>query len=149
MLFTRDGKGIRFEESSVNPQASGSATGVAAMKLGKGDAIIAGGFACGDEKEQSVLIVSEKGFAKRVELSEFPIQGRAGQGVQTLKITSATGKVAAAGVVSNNSSANIMSGQGRRYHDRVAEFPPATRVNRGEQIIDFGKDDTIQKVIAY
>ena len=149
LLFTKNGKAIKFEEKMVNPQASGSATGVAAIKIGKGDQIIAGITTCGDEKQLSVLLVSEKGWAKRIPLPDFPTQGRGGQGVQTLKITPVTGKVAAAAVGKNKSNANVISGRGRRFHLSVSEFPKSNRVNRGEQIIDFGPDDTIQQLTAF
>lgn len=149
LLFTKNGKVIKFEEESVNPQASSSATGVAAIKVAKGDRIISGSIVCGDEKAYSVLLVSEKGWAKRVSLTAFPTQGRGGQGVQTLKITPVTGKVAAASVGQNKSNANIISGQGRRHHLSVSEFPESNRVNRGEQIIDFGADDTVQQLTTF
>lgn len=149
MLFTKNGKAIKFAETDVNPQASGSATGVAAIKVSKGDAIISGVIVCGNEKGQSVLIVSEQGWAKRIPLTQFPTQGRGGQGVQTLKTTSATGKVAAATVASNKSAANVISGQGKRHHLSVSDFPKNNRANRGEQMIDFGVDDTIQQLTPF
>ena len=146
MLFTSNGKAIKFEEGSINPQASGSATGVAALKVSKGSSIIAGAITEGDETTQSVLIISDKGWAKRVLLTEFPTQGRGGQGVQTLKITPVTGKVAAAVIAENGGSANVISGKGRRFHLAVSDFPESNRVNRGTQFIDFGPDDVIQQV---
>ncbi len=149
MLFTKNGKAIKFAETDVNPQASGSATGVAAIKVSKGDAIISGAIICGHEKGLSVLIVSEQGYAKRIPLTQFPTQGRGGQGVQTLKTTSATGKVAAATVASNKGSANVISGQGKRHHLSVSDFPKNNRANRGEQMIDFGVDDTIQQLTPF
>ena len=149
MLFTRNGKAIKFAEETVNPQASGSATGVAAIKVGKGDAIISGAIAPPDEKDYAVVLVSEHGWAKRIPLAEFPTQGRGGQGVQSLKITPATGKVAAATVAPAKGMVNIMSGKGLRHHLAVADFPKANRVNRGKQIISFGADDTIAQAVAF
>ena len=149
MIFTRQGKAIKFKESAVNPQASGSATGVAAIKLSKGDAIIAGAITPADEKGYWVVLVSETGWAKRVPLSEFPVKGRGGQGVQTLKLTAITGNVAAAAVAPDKGAVNVMSGKGLRHHLSVAEFPKSNRVNRGEQIISFGEDDTIAQAVAF
>jgi DNA gyrase subunit A len=99
-----------------------------------------------DETELVAVIVSEKGWAKQVAMREFPTQGRGGQGVQTLKITAVTGKVAAATLNQKTGNINVISGQGRRYHLSVADFPSANRVNRGDQMIDFGPDDTIQQL---
>ena len=149
MLFTRKGKAIKFKESAVNPQASGSATGVAAIKLAQGDAIIAGAITPADEKDYWVILVSETGWAKRVPLSDFPVKGRGGQGVQTLKLTAVTGSVAAAAVAPEKGAVNVMSGKGLRHHLSVTEFPKSNRVNRGEQMIDFGEDDTIAQAVAF
>ena len=149
MLFTRQGKAIKFKESAVNPQASGSATGVAAIKLAQGDAIIAGAITPVDEKDYWVILVSETGWAKRVPLSDFPVKGRGGQGVQTLKLTAVTGSVAAAAVAPEKGAVNVMSGKGLRHHLSVTEFPKSNRVNRGEQMINFGADDTIAQAVAF
>jgi len=149
ILFTQKGKTIRFAENTVNPQASGSATGVAAIKLGKGNGIIAGTVAPADEKNYAVVIISEQGWAKRIPLAEFPVQGRGGQGVQTLKITPATGKVAAATVAPVKGMVNIMSGKGLRQHLAISAFPKANRVSRGKQMVSFGADDTITQVVAF
>ncbi len=149
MLFTKNGKGIRFAEELVNPQAGGSATGVVAVKLAKNDVIIAGSLAPAEDKGYVVLIVSEQGWAKRIPLSEFPGQGRGGQGVQTLKIAAATGPVVAATVAAEKSKVNIMSGKGRRHHLDVKQFAEANRVNRGKKLFDFGLDDTIARIVAF
>ncbi|MFQ5613162.1 MAG: DNA topoisomerase (ATP-hydrolyzing) subunit A, partial [Anaerolineae bacterium] len=147
MLFTANGKALRFKEDAVNPQASNTATGVAAIKLGKDDALIGGNLVLGDRAAQCVVIVSEKGWAKRVALKEFPIQGRGGQGVQTLRITGATGRVAAASLAWQKGSLNVMSGRGLRYHLATAKLPRSNRANRGKQLFNFGKDDVIAQVV--
>jgi len=145
MIFTEGAKTIRFKETDVNPQASGSATGVAAIKLGKGDAIIAGALVT--DSKAYVVIVSENGWLKRVPLSEFSVQGRGGGGVQTLKITKATGKVAGAAVSSEKGSVNVMSVRGRRCHMATKDIPVSKRPNRGEQLVDFG--EAIEGVYAF
>lgn len=149
MLFTAGGKALRFEEGTVNPQASGTASGVAAIKVAKDDALIAGNLIGGNRAAQLVVIVSEHGWAKRVPLKEFPIQGRGGQGVQSLKITEATGRVAAATVADKKGSLNVMSARGLRYHLDVAKVPVSNRANRGKQLFDFGNDDVIAQAVAF
>jgi DNA gyrase subunit A len=146
MVFTRGAKAVRFNETDVSPQASGSATGVAAIRLGKGDAIIAGALVT--DPDDQVVIVSENGWVKRVPLSEFPVQGRGGGGVQTLKVTKATGKVAGAAVGSEKGSVNVMSARGRRYHTATKDMPVSNRPNRGEQLVDFD-GEAIEGVYAF
>jgi DNA gyrase subunit A len=146
MIFTGGAKAIRFKETDVNPQASGSATGVVAIKLGKGDTIIAGALVT--DPDDQVVVVSEKGWLKRVPLSEFPVQGRGGGGVQTLKITKATGKVAGAAVSSETGNVNVMSAKGRRCHMATKDIPVSTRPSRGEQLVDF-EGEAIEGVYAF
>ena len=146
MVVTEGAKAIRFKETDVNPQASGSATGVVAIKLGKGDAIIAGALVT--DPDDQVVVVSENGWLKRVPLSEFPVQGRGGGGVQTLKTTKATGKVAGAAVSSETGSVNVMSARGRRCHMATKDIPVSNRLNRGEQLVDFD-GEAIEGVYAF
>jgi DNA gyrase subunit A len=146
MIFTEGAKAIRFKETDVNPQASGSATGVVAIKLGKGDTILAGALVT--DSDDQVVFVSETGWLKRVPLSQFPVQGRGGGGVQTLKITKATGKVTGAAVSSEKGSVNVMSARGRRCHMATKDIPISNRPNRGEQLVDFD-GEAIEGVYAF
>jgi len=148
MLFTRQGKAIRFREEEVNPQASGSATGVTAMKLFTDD-VIASAALVEPGDDWWVVVVSERGWLKRVPLAEFPVQGRGGGGVQLLKITPATGPVVAATVAHIKGYVSVLSGRGRRHHFKVSEVPISNRVNRGERLVDFGDDDVIATLVPY
>jgi DNA gyrase subunit A len=153
MLFTSHGKAIQFAEEDVNPQASRSAQGVAAISKPKKARLVAGALIQTpanptDEANRYVLIISEKGWAKRVPLSEFPTQGRAGQGVQTIKADSETGQVATATVAEVGAWASVISGQGRRFYDKVETFEERNRPNKGQFLVDFGADDTIVKVVS-
>jgi DNA gyrase subunit A len=143
MFFTAGGKAIRFATNQVNPQATPSARGVIGIKLGKGDSIVAGTVVEPGDGVHSV-IVSQAGFAKRVPLDEFPVQGRGGQGVQSLKITKATGKVAAATVGPVESRyLDVLSAKGLRQRLALDDLPLTNRPNRGEMLVDFGPDDAI------
>ncbi len=148
MFFTASGKAIRFAAGEVNPQATGSARGVAGIKLGKEDSLVAGSVVEPEEQAQ-VVLVSQTGFAKRVPLSEFPVQGRGGQGVQSLEITKATGKVAAATVATGQAKmADVISAKGLRHRLELESLPLADRRKRGDKLVDFGADDAIVAVAA-
>ena len=148
MLFTRQGKAIRFGEAAINPQASGSATGVAAIKLGKDDEIVVGSVV-EPVQARSVVVISEHGWIKRVQLNEFPTQGRGGGGVQVLKITPVTGPVAAVAVGYDKGWFNVLSARGKRHHFKMSGVPVSNRVSRGKQLVNFGDDDTIAAVAAF
>jgi len=148
MFFTAGGKAIRFAANEVNPQATGSARGVAGIKVGKDDSLVAGAVIEPDEKAQ-VIVVSQTGFVKRVPLADFPLQGRGGQGVQSLEIVKVTGKVAAATIASGQAKAgDVLSAKGLRHRLALDSIPLADRRKRGEKLVDFGDDDTITGVVA-
>ncbi|MBI1877626.1 MAG: DNA topoisomerase 4 subunit A [Chloroflexi bacterium] len=146
--FTAGGKAIRFATAEVNPQATGSARGVAGIKLGKDDSLVAGGVIEPDEQAQ-VVVVSQAGFVKRVPLAEFPLQGRGGQGVQSLEITKVTGKVATATVAAGQAkTCDVLSAKGLRYRLEIDNISLADRRKRGEKLVDFGADDAIAGIIG-
>jgi DNA gyrase subunit A len=148
IFFTAGGKAIRFTAGEVNPQATGSARGVAGIKLGKEDSLI-GGTVIEPDGTSQVVIVSQTGYGKRVALSEFPLQGRGGQGVQSLEITKVTGKVAAAAVTTEKTKVcDILSAKGIRHRLALETLPAADRRKRGEKLVDFGEDDVITAVVA-
>ncbi|NJN95595.1 MAG: hypothetical protein HC875_16535 [Anaerolineales bacterium] len=148
MFFTAGGKAIRFAASEVNPQATGSARGVTGIRLGKDDSLVAGVVVEPDEKAE-VVVVSQTGFIKRVPLADFPLQGRGGQGVQSLEIVKVTGKVAAATIASGQAKAgDVLSAKGLRHRLALESVPLADRRKRGEKQVDFGDDDTITGVVA-
>ncbi|GIK36976.1 MAG: DNA gyrase subunit A [Chloroflexota bacterium] len=148
MFFTAGGKAIRFVADQVNPQATPSARGMVGIKLAKDDHLIAGAVIEPDRDAQ-VLIISQAGFAKRVPLSEFPVQGRSGQGVQSLEIVKLTGQVTAAAVApARSKSCDILSSRGLRHRLVLDSLPITDRRRRGEKLVDFGADDMIASVIA-
>lgn len=148
MFFTAGGKAIRFAASEINPQATGSAKGVAAIKLAKDDSLIAGAAFEPNDKAQ-VIVVSQAGFVKRVALPEFPRQGRGGQGVQSLEIVKVTGSVVAATVAAPGAKAcDVLSAKGLRHRLELSGIPAADRRKRGEQLINFGGDDVIAGLVA-
>lgn len=143
MFFTVAGKAIRFAADQVNPQATPSARGVAGIKIGKEDSLIAGVVIEPDDEAQ-VIIISQAGFAKRVELADFPVQGRGGQGVQSLELTRTTGPVAAATVAPGQVKyVDVLSAKGLRHRLTLDQLPQADRRKRGDKLIDFGLDDVI------
>ena len=143
MFFTAGGKAIRFSSAQVSTQATPSARGVAGVKVGKDDSILTGAV-CNPSNKAQVIIISQTGFAKRVPITDFPVQGRGGQGVQTLDITKVTGKVAIAAVASESAKhCDVLSAKGLRHRLALNSLPQADRRKRGEKLVDFGPDDVI------
>ena len=107
ILATREGMAICFSETDVRPMGR-DAAGVRGITLTNGD------FVVGAEKAEAgktLLTVTENGYGKRTELSEYlrtgpdgekTAQSRGGKGLKNYNITPKTGFVAGCRVVGDN-----------------------------------------------
>ena len=92
LAVTKNGLGLRFNLSEVRETGRG-AQGVRGVRLKEGDTI-AGLVRIDDEKGQAVII-SEKGFGKRVAVSLFTPHHRGSTGMKASKVTDKTGRIKA------------------------------------------------------
>ncbi|MBE0696046.1 MAG: hypothetical protein IH586_03900 [Anaerolineaceae bacterium] len=125
-------RALRFEAKTINPQATPTAKGVAAIKM-LDDPIIGGAIAEPKSLDKGyAVVVTDKGYIKRIALEEFPIQGRGGQGVQLWKINQSTGLISGFTVVSTVSTdVDIYSQRGKRLRMAVKDLPEASRAAKG------------------
>ena len=83
------------------------------------------------QKSGYVVVVSEKGHAKRISLSEFPVQGRGGQGVQLWKLTEDTGPVVGFAVGSEKDQVDVYSEKSKRIRLDIKALPKVSRATKG------------------
>jgi DNA gyrase subunit A len=142
VFATAGGFVLRTSAADVNPQAGGAARGVAGIGLRAGDALVAAAIVPGAAVADAwVFVVSQEGFAKRVPLSEYPRQGRATQGVQTLRVTPTTGPVAAVAVGSLDAGLDVVFGDGKRFFAPAADIPAENRYNQGARMVPVWEAD--------
>jgi len=127
-------RALRFEASSINPQATPSARGVAAIKM-LDDALVGGVFLEPGQAKEFALAVTDRGQLKRISLEEFPVQGRGGQGVQIWKLNETTGFVIGLTTAPAGADVDIYSQKGRRLRLAVKDINQVTRAAKG---IDLG-----------
>lgn len=109
IMVSRNGKAIRFSEEDCRPIGRTS-QGVKGMKLSKGDEVLS--MMVARELEGDLFVLTENGYGKRTQLSEYKKQNRGGLGVRTLKITEKKGKVAGAGILKDEHDVMIISDRG-------------------------------------
>ena len=91
MIAAREGKAIRFNESTVRPIGRVGA-GVRGISIEESDEVV--GMICVEpDSTQDVLVLSENGYGKRTDLDEYRITNRGGKGVKTINVTEKTGKL--------------------------------------------------------
>ena len=117
ILATADGMAICFNEKDVRPMGR-DATGVRGILLGDGDNVIGAEKA---EEGTTLLTVTENGYGKRTELSEYlrigpdgqkAPQTRGGKGLKNYNITTKTGKVAGCRVVQDTDDVMLIENGG-------------------------------------
>ena len=112
ILATRQGMAICFSEQDVRPMGR-NAAGVRGIMLTGEDYVVGAEKA---EEGKTLLTVTENGFGKRTELSEYlrggDAQSRGGKGLKNYNITSKTGCVAGCRVVSEEDDVMLIESGG-------------------------------------
>ena len=108
IMVSRLGQAIRFHENDVRPTGRNT-EGVTGMRLRAGDEVIAMDIARDDS---DLFVITENGFGKRTLISEYPVQGRGGLGVRTIKLTDRKGYLAGVRVVRDNHEIMLQSRDG-------------------------------------
>jgi len=122
---------LRIRSSQINPQASPNAKGVIGIKML--DDILIGGSIVEPALwiASTAIILSENGFIKQVNLTEFASKGRGSQGVQAWRVTEKTGFVIDFLVCDGKSSVDIYSSKNKRIRLNSNDIPNASRTATG------------------
>ncbi len=139
VLVTERGQAIRFKESDV-PERSRQAGGVRGVRLAAGDRVCALEVV---EPDAQLLVVTANGYGKRTPLTEYPVQGRGGQGVRTTTVTEKTGPVAAARVVHGHEELMVISTNGTVLRTTVASIARSGRPAQGVQVMGLRGGDRV------
>ncbi|HEU4677819.1 MAG TPA: DNA gyrase subunit A, partial [Candidatus Paceibacterota bacterium] len=152
MLVTGKGQSIRFKESDVR-QMGRTAAGVRVMKLGKGDRIVSADVLSKDTKESEILVVMENGFGKMTPAKEYKVQNRSGSGIKTAKITSKTGDVIGAAIVSGEERTEgelvVMSKKGQVIKLPLKDVPSLGRQTQGVKVMKLRPGDSIASTVYF
>ena len=146
LIAARDGKAIRFNESTVRPIGRVGA-GVRGISIEDGDEVV--GMICVEpDSKQDVLVLSENGYGKRTDLDEYRITNRGGKGVKTINITEKTGKLISIQAVTDDNDLMIINRSGLTIRTAVGQIRLAGRATQGVRIINLREGDAIASVMA-
>ncbi len=153
MLALKSGKAIRFEEAKTRPMGR-NASGVRGIRLQdeNTDEVI-GMIAIENPQEESVLVVSEKGYGKRTYIDDpedgeavYRITNRGGKGVKTISITEKTGHLVAIKSVTDEEDLMIINKSGIAIRMAVADLRVMGRATQGVRLINLKGSDSIAAV---
>ncbi len=140
MLFSDEGKAVRFAEDDVRPMGRG-ARGVRGMNLSKGGKVIA--LLVAEDEAQSVLTATENGYGKRTPIAEYTRHGRGTLGMIAIQTSERNGKVVAATLASNDDEIMLITSGGVLIRTRVNEVREMGRSTQGVTLINLGEGEKL------
>jgi DNA gyrase subunit A len=140
MLFSNEGKAVRFDENDVRPMGRG-ARGVRGMNLAKGGRVIA--LLVAENEEQSVLTATENGYGKRTPIAEYTRHGRGTQGMIAIQTSERNGKVVAATLASPDDEIMLITSGGVLIRTRVNEIREMGRSTQGVTLINLSEGEKL------
>ena len=167
MLFSAQGRVVRFNESAVRPM-SRQATGVRGIKLALTNDISDDESAVeiedvsDDNSEETldlnidkvvslvvpkndgeILTATQNGYGKRTKLSEYPTKSRNTKGVISIKVSERNGKVVAAAQVVESDQIMLITDAGTLVRTRVSEVSIVGRNTQGVRLIRTAEDEHV------
>ncbi len=140
ILATSKGQAIRFKESHVRAMGR-SAAGVRGIRIKSDDFLV--GMDVVDKKllkDGQLLIVTELGFGKRTELTNYKLQGRGGSGIKTANISAKTGQLVKAFVINGKAAEGdmiIISTKGQVIRLPLKSVSELGRATQGVRLMRF------------
>lgn len=142
VLANRNGRAVRFNENTVRAMGRVS-TGVRGMRLDGGDDEVVGMVVVNNPEEETIMVVSEKGYGKRSQVEDYRVTNRGGKGVKTLGITEKTGRLVAIKVVTDENDLMIINKSGIVIRLSVQECRVMGRATQGVRLINLTKKNDV------
>lgn len=149
LLVTKFGQSIRFKENEVNAMGRVSG-GVRGIQLAEGDEVIAGLWL--EEDEGEVLVFSDRGYAKRSLVVDYPVQRRGGKGVATFefkegkRVRSNGTELIQAFYVKEAYELTVALEDGEIQTVHTEQVPIEERKSPGKSVVKITKDQRIQNI---
>ena len=130
VLVTSKGMCITFDEKDVRPVGR-SAQGVLGIRLDDDDFVIGMESILANNKNATLLAITENGFGKRTEVDEYRVQNRGGRGVITYKITPKTGNIVGIRMASEDEDVMLITNSGTIIRIKVKDVSILGRATQG------------------
>ncbi len=131
MLATRQGQAIRFKETDIRAMGRNS-MGVKSFDLSENDEVIS---VARIEEGKQVLAITQKGYGKRTDVSEFRVQSRGGKGIMAMRLTERTGLMAAQLLVHEDEDIMLITDDGTIIRMPVSDISTIGRVSQGVRVM--------------
>ena len=117
---------------NVSSKVNGVANRVLAMDIARDDS--------------ELFVVTENGYGKRTQVSEYPVKGRGTKGVLTAKLTAKKGGLAGALIVREHQDLLFISQNGMVQRTRAGGISQMGRPTQGVKVMNMKDDDIVSAV---
>jgi DNA gyrase subunit A len=134
LLASKNGKSIRFKEADARPIGR-VGRGVRGMSLEDDDFVIGMEILNDSFVGSTLFTVTEHGYGKRTEMSEYRLQSRGGKGIITIKTTERNGCVVDIKQVTDENDLMLITDQGKIIRMPVSGFSVIGRNTQGVRLM--------------
>ena len=138
MLATSDGRMIRFVESEIRAMGR-TAAGVRGVNVDNSKCIGMEVF----DSDQLVLIVTENGYGKKTDVSEYRMTHRGSRGVKALNITEKNGSIVSFKAIKEDCDLMIITNGGTIIRLPLNQVSQTGRVAQGVKLINLREDQKV------
>lgn len=144
IISTSAGQAIRFNEKDTRPMGR-SARGVRGVRLRPNDSVVGMDIVTGDD--QTLLVVSEKGFGKRTKVSNFPSHKRGGVGIKAAVVTAKTGPIISVQTIDPEITEALLASQnGQTIRLGLSDIKLLGRTTQGVTIMRLSDGDAVSSI---
>ncbi len=144
IISTSAGQAVRFNESDARPMGR-TARGVRGVRLRSNDCVV--GMDVIASEDQTLLVISEKGFGKRTKASNFPSHKRGGVGIKAAAVTAKTGPIISVQTLDDDmDEAILISKNGQTIRLSLNDIKLLGRTTQGVTIMRLSGDDTVSSI---
>ena len=141
VIASSNGRMIRFNEQEIRIMGR-TASGVKGIDLGDGKCV---GCEIANNDEQ-ILVVTEKGYGKRTNISEYRMTHRGSKGVKALNITEKNGNIVSFKIVHGDEDLMIITNSGIIIRLSVEQISNTGRVAQGVRLIHLKDNQTVSSI---
>jgi len=142
LISTKKGKSIKFSVKNVR-ETGRNAIGVKGIELEDEDIVVS---MVKVSKDRKVLVLTENGFAKRVEFDDFPLQKRGGKGVNIISNIEKAGNIIKIISVYDDDEVIVASSDGKTIKINVANINVQKRNTMGSRIIRVNDGERVSDI---
>ena len=144
IISTSAGQAVRFNEEEVRPMGR-AARGVRGVRLRPNDCVVGMDIVTSDD--QTLLVISEKGFGKKTKVANFPSHRRGGVGIKAAIVTAKTGPIISVQTIEPAMAEALMiSKNGQTIRLSLDDIKVLGRTTQGVTIMRLGASDSVSSI---